>query len=111
MVNHSLDNNTHTGHVISLCLNENPLISLIPRMASNFRHLLSYYLQTFTVKAIRNILHEFVRTFSKFIKNYEFHVQSSHANSRTNSCMNSYTNSRKQKKKFVPEFQKFVHEF
>ena len=55
MVSHSLDNNTHTGHVISLCLNENPLISLIPRMASNFRHLLNYYLQTFTVKAIRNI--------------------------------------------------------
>ena len=41
MVSHSLDNNTHTGHVISLCLNANPLISLIPRMASNFRHLLS----------------------------------------------------------------------
>ena len=29
------------GLVISLCLNTNPLISLIPRMASKFRHLLS----------------------------------------------------------------------
>ena len=31
---HSLNNNTRTGLVISLCLNAN-------RMASNFRHLLS----------------------------------------------------------------------
>ena len=38
---HSLNNNTCTGLVTSLCLNANRLISLIPRMASNFRHLLS----------------------------------------------------------------------
>ena len=67
----------------------------------------------FTVQAIRNITftnsREFLGTFSKFIKNYEFRVQSSHANLRTNSCTNS--NSWKQKKKFVHEFQKFVHEF
>ena len=41
-----------------------------------------------TVQAIRNItftnLHKFVWTFSKFIKNYEFRVQSSLANSHTN---------------------------
>ena len=30
MVCHSLNNNTCTGLVISLCLNTNPLISLIP---------------------------------------------------------------------------------
>ena len=44
MVCHSLNNNTLTGFVISLYLNTNPLISLIPpnfRIASNFRHLLS----------------------------------------------------------------------
>ena len=41
MVSHSLDNNTHKGHVISLCLNANPLSSLIPQMASNFRLLLN----------------------------------------------------------------------
>ena len=42
IVCHSLNNNTHTGLVISLCLNVNTLISLIPpRMTANFRHLLS----------------------------------------------------------------------
>ena len=51
-----------------------------------------------TVQAIRNItftnLREFVRTFSKFTKNYEFRVQSSYMNLRTKSCRNSYnTNS------------------
>ena len=38
---HLLNNNTRTGLVISLCLNVNTLISLIPQMAANFRHLLS----------------------------------------------------------------------
>ena len=38
---HSLNNNTCMGLVIYLCLNTNPLISLIPRKASNSRHLLS----------------------------------------------------------------------
>ena len=41
MMCHSLNNNILTGLVISLCLNANLLISLTPRMASNFRHLLS----------------------------------------------------------------------
>ena len=41
IVCHSLKSNTLMGLVISLCLNANPLIRLIPRMASNFRHLLS----------------------------------------------------------------------
>ena len=41
MVCHSLNNNTRTGLVESLSLNTNPLIGLIPRMTSNFRHLLS----------------------------------------------------------------------
>ena len=41
MVCYSLNNNTRTGLAISLCLNVNPLMSLIPRMASNFRHLFS----------------------------------------------------------------------
>ena len=36
MVCHSLNNNTRTGLVISLCLNANLLVSLIPRMASNY---------------------------------------------------------------------------
>ena len=44
MVWHYLNNNTRTNFVISLSLNANPLISLIPspppQMASNFRHLL-----------------------------------------------------------------------
>ena len=39
---HSVYNNTRKGLVISLCLNSNHLISLIPpQTASNFRHLLS----------------------------------------------------------------------
>ena len=41
MVCPSVNNNTSTGLVISLCSDTNPLISLIPRMASNFRRLLS----------------------------------------------------------------------
>ena len=41
MVSHSLNNNILTGLVIFLCLNENLLIILTPRMASNFTHLLS----------------------------------------------------------------------
>ena len=41
MVCHSLNNNTRTGLVESLSLNTNPLIGLIPRITSNFRHLLS----------------------------------------------------------------------
>ena len=44
MVSHSLNNNTRTGLFISLCLKTNPLVSLMPpppRIASNFRHLLS----------------------------------------------------------------------
>ena len=32
----SLNNNTHTGLVISLCLNANPLISLIPPNGPKF---------------------------------------------------------------------------
>ena len=36
-----LNNNTRTGLVISLCLNTNPLVSLIPQIALNFRHLRS----------------------------------------------------------------------
>ena len=40
MACHSLNNNTRTGLVISL-FKCKPLINLIPRMASNFTHLLS----------------------------------------------------------------------
>ena len=58
-----------------------------------------------TIQAIRNITftnsREFVGTFSKFIKNYGFRVQSSLANSRTefayereNKRKNSYANFR-----------------
>ena len=38
---HSLNNNARMGLVKSLCLNTNSLIGLIPRITSNFRHLLS----------------------------------------------------------------------
>ena len=41
MVSHSLNNNTCKGLVISLCLNTNHLLSLVPLNHSNFRHLLS----------------------------------------------------------------------
>ena len=41
IVCHSPINNTGTGLIISLCSNANPLVSLIPRITSNFRHLLS----------------------------------------------------------------------
>ena len=63
-----------------------------------------------TVQAIRNITfthsREFVWTFSKFIKNYEF---------RTNFVYKVHLRIRvwirENKEKFVREFQKFVHEF
>ena len=42
MMNHSVNNNTCIGLVcLFVCSNSNPLISLILRTASNFRHLLS----------------------------------------------------------------------
>ena len=41
MMRHSVNNETRMGLVISLCSNSNHLISLYPRTASNFRHLLS----------------------------------------------------------------------
>ena len=41
MVSHSLNNNTRVGLVRSPCLNTNLLVSLIPLIASCFRHLLS----------------------------------------------------------------------
>ena len=37
MVSHSLKNNTNMGLVISLCLNTNPLISLIPPNGLKFQ--------------------------------------------------------------------------
>ena len=41
MIRHSVTNNTRLGLVASLCSNLNYLISLVPRTASNFGHLLS----------------------------------------------------------------------
>ena len=41
MASHSLNNNTRMSLVISLCLNTNRLVSLIPPIASNLRYLIS----------------------------------------------------------------------
>ena len=58
MVYHSLINNTAAGLIISLCSNTNLLISLIPRITSDFRHLLSCGTIGISNMTHQNIIHD-----------------------------------------------------
>ena len=49
MVCHSVNNNTRTGHVISLCLDTNPLISLILPNRLKFTQLWYYSVNNRTI--------------------------------------------------------------
>ena len=60
MVCHSVDNTTRTGLVISLCLDTNPLSSLISRITSNFRHLLSCGIMVYIRKISRMIFSKYL---------------------------------------------------